>query len=239
MNLRVLTVCMAGILSAGLACCPAGAEEGAKPPPKINVSSKVFREPPVDLASKRLYVEFDDSPKLSGMFRETLGKRGYIMATSAEESDVQIRFIGYAAVGLFKTKPSKMKFAEFIEKASIKPPGKEEAEVGNRSLVDVVAMDAAARHLAPSIRGTLSATNLGEWIGDVTGMRGAFNKAVTGDPRGFSMHENCSKYQQNVVVGATGSVSWMVTMTTLSEEIVLDRMVDESLERLLEPLPVK
>lgn len=239
MNVRIVAICVAGLLSVGFLCNTVGAEEDGKPPPKIKTSMKVLREPPEDLASKRLYVEFADSPRLSNTFREILGRRGFTMATSAEDSDVQIRFIGYVAIGLFATTPKKLTLAEAIEKSAIAPAGKDEAEVNRSSLVDVVAMDAVAKQLTPSFRGTLSATNLMEWIGDVTGLRGAFNKAITGDPRGFCMSEHCSKYQQNVVVGASGGASWLITMTTLSEEIVLDRLIDESLNRALEPLRAK
>lgn len=239
MNVRIVAICVAGLLSVGFLCNTVGAEEDGKPPPKIKTSMKVLREPPEDLASKRLYVEFADSPRLSNTFREILGRRGFTMATSAEDSDVQIRFIGYAAIGLFATTPKKLSIAEAVEKSAITPAGKDEAEVNRSSLAGVVAMDAAAKQLMPSFRTTLSATNLMEWIGDVTGMRSAFNKAITGDPRGFCMSEHCSKYQQNVVVGATGGASWMITLSTLSEEIVLDRLIDDSLSRALEPLVLK
>ncbi|MDQ5903181.1 MAG: hypothetical protein QG672_768 [Pseudomonadota bacterium] len=236
MNLPTMAIWVAGILSIGFFCSTVGEEEDGKPPPQIKTSMKVYRAPPEDLSTKRLYVEFADSPRLSEAFRATLGSRGFNMATSAEESEVQIRFIGSVAIGLFATKPKMLPLAEAVEKSAIRPIGKDEAEVNNRSLVGVVAMDAAAKQLTPSFRSTLSATNLMEWIGDVTGLRGAFNKAITGDPRGFCMSEHCSKYQQNVVVGATGGASWLITLSALSEEILLDRLIKESLSRALKPL---
>ncbi len=239
MNLLVLGIWMAGIVSFGLPCSTVGAEEGTKPPPQITTSVKISREPPADLASKRLYVEFADSPRLTGMFRETLANRGYNMAASEEESDAKIRFIGYVGVGLFATTPKKATLAEVVEKAMLQPAGKDEVEVNRTSLAGVAVMDAAAKRLTPSFRGSLNATNLAEWISDVTGMRGAFNTLIAGDPRGFCMHENCSKYQQRIVVGASGEVSWLVTLSVLSEEIVLDRLVEESLVRALEPLLLK
>lgn len=232
----MMALCALCVFSVGLLCNSAKAEEMGRPPPEIKTSMKINREPPEDLASKRLYVEFANSPRLTSMFREKLGSRGFNMATSADDSDVQIRFNGAVAIGLFATKLKSLPLAEAVEKITIQPAGKDEAEVGNSSLVGVVAMDAAAKQLTPSIRGTLTATNLMEWIGDVTGLRGAFNKAITGDPRGFCMSEHCNKYQQNVVVGATGGASWLITLSTLNEEIVLDRLIDESLERVLEPL---
>lgn len=236
MNSRIVAICVAGALSVSFLCSTVEAADASKLPPQIKTSMKVYRKPAEDLMSKRLYVEFADSPRLSNTFREILGRRGFSMATSAEDSDVQIRFIGYVAIGLFATTPKKLTLAEAVEKSAITPAGKDEAEVNRSSLVGVVAMDAAAKQLMPSFRTTLSATNLMEWIGDVTGLRGAFNKAIAGDPRGFCMSEHCSKYQQNVVVGATGGASWMITMSALSEEIVLDRLIDESLSQALEPL---
>lgn len=235
----MMALCALCVLSVVLFCNPAKAEETGKPPPEIKTSMKINREPPEDLASKRLYVEFANSPRLTTMFREKLGSRGFNMVASADDSDVKIRFNGAVAIGLFATKLKSLPLAEAVEKSAIQPAGKGEAEVGNNSLVGVVAMDAAAKQLTPSIRGTLTATNLMEWIGDVTGLRSAFNKAITGDPRGFCMSEHCNKYQQNVVVGATGGASWLITLSTLSEEIVLDRLIDESLERVLEPLLLK
>jgi len=239
MNLRVVGIWMVGLLSIGSLCNAVGAEEGAKPPPQITTTVKVYRDPPVDLASRKLYVEFADSPRLTGMFRETLASRGYNMAASEEDSDAKIRFIGYVGIGLFATTPKKATLAEVIEKSMFQPAGKDEAEVSRTSMADVAVMDAAAKRLAPSFRGGLNATNLAEWIGDVTGLRGAFNTLIAGDPRGFCMHENCSKYQQRIVVGASGEASWLVTLSALSEEIVLDRLVEESLVRALEPLQAK
>lgn len=231
-----MAICAICVLHVGLLCNAANAEETDKPAPQIKTSIKINREPPEDLESKRLYVEFSGSPRLSEMFREKLSSRGFKIATAKDDSDVQIRFNGAVAIGLFATKPKSLPLAEAVEKLAIQPTGKDDAEVGNSSLVGVVAMDAAAKQLAPSLRGTLTATNLMEWIGDFTGLRGAFNKAITGDPRGFCMSEHCNKYQQNVVVGATGGASWLITLSTLNEEIVLDRLIDESLERVLEPL---
>ena len=236
MNLRVAEIWMVGLLSIGFLCKTVVAEEEAKPSPQITTSVKVHREPPADLATRKLYVEFADSPRLTGMFRETLANRGYNMATSEEESDAKIRFIGYVAIGLFKTTPKKATLAEVVEKSMIQPAGKDEAEVSKTSLADVAVMDAAAKRIAPSLRSSLNATNLAEWIGDVTGLRGAFNKLIAGDPRGFCMHENCSKYQQRIVVASNGDGAWMVTLSVLSEEILLDRLVEESLARALEPL---
>ncbi len=236
MNLRVVGIWMVGILSIGALCNAVGAEEGAKAPPQITTSVKIYREPPADLVSRKLYVEFADSPRLTAMFRETLANRGYNMAMSEEESDTKIRFIGYVGIGLFATKPKKSTLADVVEKSMFQPAGKDEAEVSRTSLTDVAVMDAAAKRLAPSFRGSLKATNLAEWIGDVTGLRGAFNTLIAGDPRGFCMHENCSKYQQRIVVGASGEASWLVTLSALSEEIVLDRMLEESLSTALEPL---
>ena len=236
MSMQAAGILLAGILWIGMLCNTVAAEEGAKPSAQITTLVKVYREPPADLASKRLYVEFADSPRLTGAFRETLARRGYNMAASEDESEAKIRFIGYVAIGLFATTPKKATLGEVVEKSMLKPAGKDEAEVGNSSLAGVAGMDAAAKRLAPSIRANLNVTNLGEWIGDVTGLRGAFNKLVASDPRGFCLHENCSKYQQRIVVGASGEASWLVTLSVFSEEIVLDRMLEESLSRALEPL---
>lgn len=233
--LSLLLVSLIVNISCGFAIA---ADDKEPSPPEIKKTVKIVREPTPDFASKRLYVEFVDSPKLSAVIRNVLRDRGFALADSVEDSDAQIRFRGVVAVGLFATKPNTMSLADAVEKSLVKPNSKENAEVGNSSLAEVVAIDTVAKNITPSIRNVVSATNILEWLGDVTGLRAGFNKALTGDPRGFCMSEHCNKYQQQVVVGAMGAVSWLVTMSTLSETIVLDRLIAESLESALAPLVI-
>ena len=129
--------------------------------------------------------------------------------------------------------------AEIIEKGTLKFPSKEDATVGNTSIVDVVAMNQMARPFGVSFRNSVTLTGVLDWISDVTGLRGSFNKALTGDPRGICMHRDCDKYRQTVGIGTTGSATWIATALAMDEKVVLDKLIERTLEKALEPLQSK
>lgn len=203
---------------------------------EIQPTLKVYRSPSEDLRGKRLYVEFANSPLLTSFLRRTLIERGYRIVESAEGSEAQLRFQGTVSIGLFATKPATVQLAEIIEKGSLKVPTKEEATVGNTSVLDVVAMNQAARPFGVAFRNSVTLTGVLDWISDATGLRGAFNKALTGDPRGICIHKDCDKYQQTVSIMATGSSAWLATALVLNEKVILDKLIERALERALDPL---
>lgn len=206
---------------------------------EIQPTLKVYRSPSEDLRGKRLYVEFANSPLLTSFLRRTLIERGYQIVESAEGSEAQLRFQGTVSIGLFATNPTSAPLAEIIEKGSLKVPTKEDATVGNTSIVQIVAMNQAARPFGVSFRNSVTLTGIFDWIADVTGLRGSFNKALTGDPRGICVNKDCDKYRQTVGVGTTGSATWLATSLVLDEKVILDKLIERTLERALEPLPSK
>lgn len=234
-RMRFVAVLIAA-LSLFLSFGNAMADDKQLPPPEIKKTFKIYREPDGDLVQKRLYVEFIGSPKLSAIFREELSARGFTLVSTADAADIQLRFQGTVAMGLFATKSKTVPLAEAFEKLTPVATGKEAAETSNRSLLGVATMDAVAKGLAPSLRTAFSATNLLEWLGDITGLHDGFNKVLTGDPRGFCMSEHCNKYQQQVLVGVSGGGTWLVTLSTLNEQVVLDQMIRDALVLALSPL---
>ncbi|MCG3166217.1 MAG: hypothetical protein DPW12_13035 [Rhodocyclaceae bacterium] len=207
--------------------------------PEAQPTLKIYRQPSENLLGKRLYVEFKDSPVLTSFLRRTLGERGYQLAESAEASEAQLRFMGNVSIGLFATNPSSATLAEVIEKGALKINSKEDAAVGTTTVVDVAIMNQMARPFGTSFRNSMTLTGVLDWIAEASGLRGAFNKALTGDPRGICMHRDCDKYRQRVVISALGSATWLATYEILDEKIVLDRLIEQTLERALEPLSPK
>ena len=207
--------------------------------PDIQPTLKIFRAPSDSLLSKKLYVEFTDSPLLTSFIRKTLIERGYQIVDSTETAEAQLRFQGTVNIGLFATNPSSAALAEIIEKGAFNVPTKENATVGNTSIVDVAAMNQMARPFGAAFRNSVTLTGVLDWISDVTGLRGSFNKALTGDPRGICMHKDCDKYRQTVGIGATGSATWLATSLAMDEKVVLDKLIERTLERALDPLPSK
>lgn len=207
--------------------------------PDIQPTLKIFRAPSESLLGKKLYVEFAGSPLLTSFLRNTLIDRGFQIVESSEAAEAQLRFQGTVTIGLFATNPNSAPLAEIIEKGALKVPTKDDATVGNTSIVNVVAMNQMARPFGVSFRNSVTLTGVLDWISDVTGLRGSFNKALTGDPRGICMHRDCDKYRQTVGIGTTGSATWIATALAMDEKVVLDKLIERTLEKALEPLQSK
>lgn len=207
--------------------------------PDYQPTLKIYRGPSEGLLGKKLYVEFADSPLLTSFLRKTLLERGYQIVDSTETAEEQLRFQGTVSIGLFATKPATVQLAEIIEKGTLRVPTKEDATVGNTSLINVAAMNQMARPFGVAFRNNVTLTGVLDWISDVTGLRGSFNKALTGDPRGICMHKDCDKYRQTVGIGTTGSATWLATALATDEKVVLDKLIERTLERALDPLPSK
>ena len=218
------------------ACCGSALANDAGAP-EIKRELKVYTQPGTDLAKKRLFVEFIESPKLTALFRKAMIDRGYQLVDSADSSEAQLRFRGFASVGLFATKPATAPLAEIVEKARLEAPGKETAQVDNTTLADVAIRDVVGHSISTSFGQLVTGSSLVDWIGDATGVHGAFNQALTGDPRGFCMNKNCNKYQQKVMVAVTGYATWILSSSVLDEKIILDQLIEETLGKALEPLP--
>lgn len=199
-----------------------------------------YTEPDETLKAQRLHVEFADSPKLTAMLQIRLVELGYQIAVTPNEAEAQLRFKGEVSFERFRTTPRTYSLGKLIESEAQASglPKASEADARQTSLVGVAAETALAQPFG--ISGMVGLTGLLDWASDATGLRAALNKAVTGDPNGWCFSEACRKYRQSVFVSVSGSGSWFVSASVFQEEIILDRLVEESLARALEPLaPVR
>ena len=86
---------------------------------------------------------------------------------------------------------------------------------------------------------------MAEVLGDATGVRGAFNKALTGDPRGICLsrceHWNKVKQTAYAFVSFTGPDARQdirVMATATSETLAPEEVIDEALSRAVRAIDI-
>lgn len=194
-------------------------------------------------ANRNIYFEFHDSKKMTTVVREVLANHGYRMVDTLDQADVKIEIAGgYSITGAGKEDIKGTLGAALENSLRIDPSASASA---THQSVDVVQIAAASIGT-----GTIDLSGMVLWVTQKTGMAGRFNQALTGDPRGFCLNENCNKYRNvlNVLVRVLEKrVSWkedpqlkrgiwLVEAVVFDEKVVLDLMISKAMETALAPL---
>jgi hypothetical protein len=142
----------------------------------------------IDLAGKRAYVEFQNSPRLSTLLARRAQSLGAVVVTTGSEADVWIEAKGeFKAAREYGNRRAHADVGEVFEKAQAVQT------TGSRQDVMVShggsALDAAQ---------TTVAANLLSAVADASGFRGWFNNLVAGDPDGFCF-QGC-EYKQTAAI---------------------------------------
>lgn len=195
-------------------------------------------------AHSPLYVEFDRSPTLTKALAAALEAKG--LGTTADrgaaKATLSIRGDVVLLGGPVFHKGVKVAMGEATEKALV-------AAAENRTMTSgeaiqtatTVALEGAAYKFAVSpFWSGLALSRMGEALGDATGMRGAFNKALTGDPRGICL-SRCdewnrvkqSAYAFVTLSGPEGKQEIRVLATATSDTLAPEEVVVEALARAL------
>jgi len=195
-------------------------------------------------AHSPLYVEFDRSPTLTKALAGALRAKGLGITADRGTAKATLSIRGDLVLlgGPVFHKGVKVAMGEATEKALV-------AAVENRTMtsgeatqtVTTVALEGAAYKFAVSpFWGGLALSRMGEVLGDATGMRGAFNKALTGDPRGICLSrcDEWNRVKQSAYAfvtfsGPDGKQEIRVLATAVSDTLAPEEVVVEALARAL------
>lgn len=192
-----------------------------------------------------LYVEIEHSPALSIRLADALASEGFTMTQDKASAKAVLVFRGDIAMvgGPTYVKGVKVGIGDAVEKSL--QAAKEAGGVTQTELVQTVAglainkaaFDAA---ISPFWKG-LALGGMASALGESTGLKGSFNKALTGDPRGICLSrcEDWNKVNQTVYLwislqaGETKTEIRVVTKAlseTVAPDQVLDRAMTDGLE---------
>lgn len=191
--------------------------------------------PQSDLFDKKLFVIVEGSAALADTFRKGLESKGYKITLNEGEADGRIRFGGGYGISGRGLETVTGKLAALEQLQNLATPANTDYTKNSVGL-DHVALSA----LATGVGSSTSVTDLGIWITQKIGVAGWFNKMVTGDPRGFCMHENCNKFDQRVLITADGDgveVTASALSYATSEKIVVDRLFGNAVLDILNTFP--
>lgn len=187
-----------------------------------------------------LFAEFDRSSTLSKRLQESLLAMGFVLTQDRAAAKATLLFHGDLALagGPVFYKGVKVSIGDATEKAL-----QEARDGGGLSRAEAVqavaglainraAMDAA---MTPFWQG-MALAGMATAIGDATGIKGRFNTALTGDPRGICLNrcEDWKKVNQTVYLSITlqeaGAKQEVRVMTrTFSETVAPQAVLDRAL----------
>lgn len=192
-----------------------------------------------------LYVEVEHSPALSIRLADALASEGFTMTQNKASAKAVLAFRGDIAMvgGPTYVKGVKVRIGDAVEKSleAAKASGgmtqTELVQTAAGMALNKAAFDAA---ISPFWRG-LALSGMASVIGESTGLKGSFNKALTGDPRGvcLSRCDDWNKVNQTVYLwislqaGETKSEIRVLTKAlseTVAPDQVLDRAMTDGLE---------
>jgi len=191
-------------------------EQKAAPSPQINVigtgESTLLATGGTDGADgskaqkKKVFVEFTSSERLTAQLREGFAARGFEVVPTAQESDVAVEFTAGFKFQLPRAREVVVDVGRMAEESAAKTNDSraDKAEKATRTTSTDVGL------IAQGLTGSLTPTmllgvGLLDTLGALTGAKGAFNKLIAGDERGWclgtaEMCKNWKKYDQHVIV---------------------------------------
>jgi hypothetical protein len=195
-----------------------------------------------------LYAEFERSPELSRRLAAALSSSGFALTQDKSSAKASLIVRGDIALsgGPVYFKGAKMAIGEATERALASGAG----SVTRADLVQAaagVALNKAALESAitPFWRG-LAISGLASALGEATGVKAAFNRATTGDPRGICLSrcEDWNKVSQTVyssIVLQSGDQRQEVRVLTKvnSEQLVVEQLLDRALSDALAAVHVE
>lgn len=197
-----------------------------------------------------LFAEFDRSPTLTKALVAALQDKGLQVVTDKSAAKATLTIRGDVALqgGPVFYKGVKVTMGEATEKAltaaaanrTVSP-----AEAGQAATS--LALEAAALQSAitPFWRG-LALSRMADSLGEATGIKGAFNTALTGDPRGICLSrcEDWKKVKQSAyafvtLTGTEGKQEIRVLASAFSETLAPEEVVAEALARAVGAIDIR
>ena len=207
---------VAGLVQAQTETAVKPPEQMAAPSPQINVISTgestllatggTSGTDGSQAPKKKVFVEFTSSERLTAQLREGFAARGFEVVPTAQEADVAVEFTAGFKFQLPRAREVVVDVGRMAEDSAAKTTDSlaDKAEKATRTTSTDVGL------IAQGLTGSLTPTmllgvGLLDSLGALTGAKGAFNKLISGDERGWclgtaEMCKNWKKYDQHVIV---------------------------------------
>ena len=188
----------------------------------VNLGENVAIEP--------IYVEFKGSPVLTNRIRLYLLQLGYQLSESPQTGKAKFFFDGVYQLHVIQRKPITGPLSEFVENSA-----KYSAKANSSATSTTTPLPIIAG--ASILSGVVDAAGVAQWLGEKTGIAGAFNKAITGDERGLCIGKICNQYFSTITLFVDGGDNgkWHVRDTVVSEKEMLASLLSETLIEVLIP----
>lgn len=247
-NIRFLRRLVGGLvlsLPLALAVQLARAQADA-PPPKLAAGSiQTQANGRIELkpeAHMPLFVEFDRSAALTQVLTSALEAQGVRTTTdrSAAKATLSIRGDVVLMGGPVFHKGAKVAMGDATERTLAANAANRTPSAGQAANAAVgVALDAAALKAATTpFWSGLAVSRMADVLGEATGIKGAFNTALTGDPRGICLSrcEDWKKVKQTAYAFVTftspdGKQELRVMASAFSETLAPEEVVAEALSK--------
>ena len=222
---------VASMLALTVLATSAQAEDPA-PAPQVDIKrDSLMRDiPDSSVADKKIYVLFEDSPKMTVVVRERLRSKGLVVTENPDEADVKYQMMGTFSVSGRGREPKSGSMGKLLE-TSIPTAESMKADYyqQNTSLAHVALDTVVSKPIAIA--------DLLTWFGEKTGVAGRFNEMVTGNPKGWCFTPDCNKLTSfaSVMVRGGDEDYWWLQASAVDEKVVLDVVVADILENALKP----
>ena len=196
-----------------------------------------------------LAVEFERSEPLTRALADAMQAKGFVITQdrAAAKATLVIRGDVVLLGGPRFYKGVKVAMGEATEKAlmaAAEGPTISPAEDAQVAVSLALESSAAKSAISPFWRG-LALSRMADVLGDATGARGAFNKALTGDPRGICLSrcDDWNKVKQTAyafvsLTTAQGRQDIRVLATVNLETLAPEEVVDQALSRAIAAIEV-
>lgn len=197
-----------------------------------------------------LFVEFDRSPALTQALVATLQAQGVRTTPDRSEAKAVLATRGDVVLlgGPVFHKGTKVPMGEATEKTltvGVANRGTTAGEAANATVTVALGAAALKSATAPFWSG-LALGRMADALGESTGIKGAFNTALTGDPRGICLSrcEDWKKVKQSAYAFATltstdGKQDIRVLATAFSETLAPEEVVGEAVSRIQSSIDVR
>ena len=198
---RILSVAHIALMAWTMAWCQAEAAPPKLPPGTVQAQAN-GRIQLLPAAHSPLYVEFEGSELLTQALAATLQARGFEVSKdrAGARSTLVIRGDLVMQVGPVFYKGVKVSMGETTGKSlQAAADGRStSAAEGAQAAVSLALQSGAAKSATNPFWRGMAPGRMAEVLGDATGVRGAFNKALTGDPRAICLShcEDWNKVKQ-------------------------------------------
>lgn len=174
-----------------------------------------------------VYAEFEESPELTIKLRDALKGVGLEAARSKSDAKAVLTFKGDVALlgGKQFFKGKKLSIGEATEKTLADPGRPVQAADVTQPLIAMAVNKAALRVAMNNFSRGLAIGGMANALGDATGVKGWFNNAVAGDPRGICLSrcEDWNKVSQTAYIQVT-----LQTESTTEEIRAMAKVVSET-----------